>query len=78
MIITAYAATRDYLPERQEMEIPEGFLAKQLIARLGRLYPAGRDLLSTCKIAVNDRILLEDDTISENTTLSLFPPPGGG
>ncbi len=76
--ITAYAATRDYLPERQEMEIPDDFSVKELMDRLARLYPSGKELFKTCRIATSDRILREEDSLASFCELSLFPPSSGG
>ena len=60
------------------LRLPENSCVRDLVARLSEDYAALRDLLPSCRIAVNSTYVDEDERLSDGCKCALIPPVSGG
>ena len=61
-----------------QLEVPDGATIGMVKSTLERQYPQLRTHLDNVMILMNEQIVLEEDTVKDNSMISFLTPVGGG
>jgi MoaE-MoaD fusion protein len=74
-----FASLRERLGcERETIELPEQTDDRAVLSVIGERHPELRDLLTTCRLAVDHAFVRGAVTIREGAEVALIPPVSGG
>ncbi len=77
--LLAFGALSDHLGSRPlEMNFATGSRVSDLIARVGREYPAAQSQLPHCMTAVNREYVETEHVLADGDEVALLPPVSGG
>lgn len=76
--IVCFAGLRKYFGSEVSVLIESGATYSKVIDELKVLNPEANEVLSSCRIAVNEKFVPLDETINSENTLFLIPPSSGG
>jgi molybdopterin converting factor small subunit len=75
--IVCFAGLRKYFGNETSVFVESGNTYSKVIDELMLLKPEAKEILASSRIAVNEKFVSLNETISENT-LFLIPPSSGG
>ena len=76
--IVCFAGLRKYFGGEVSVFVDSGATYSKVIDELKTLNPEASEVLSNCRIAVNEKFVSLDETIKSENTLFLIPPSSGG
>jgi molybdopterin converting factor subunit 1 len=77
ILLFAHAATAAGHDE-VVIDIPDGVTVSACRRALADACPSLRDVLSTCAIAINRRVVSDDATVTAGDEVAVLPPVSGG
>lgn len=63
---------------RRALELPDGTTVAELMTRLAAETPALRDVLASCRAAVDEEFAVPTATLREGAVVAILPPVSGG
>lgn len=76
--IICFAGLRKYFGNETTVVLAPGSTYAHVIDELVAVKPEAKDVLSSCRIAVNEEFIQFDEEIKPTDTLFLIPPSSGG
>ncbi|WP_321342713.1 MoaD/ThiS family protein [uncultured Draconibacterium sp.] len=76
--IVCFAGLKKFFGDETSVEMDPEESYANLLEQLGELNPEAKEVLTSCRIAVNEEFVPLDETIKEQTTFYLIPPSSGG
>ena len=76
--IICFAGLRKYFGSESSVIIESGASYSKVIDELKVLNPEANEVLSSCRIAVNEKFVSLDETIKSENAVYLIPPSSGG
>jgi molybdopterin synthase sulfur carrier subunit len=76
--IICFAGLRKYFGNETTVEVEDGVSYSKVIDGLKGINPEAAEVLSGCRIAVNEEFVQLGDTMKSENTLFLIPPSSGG
>nr|WP_319267396.1 MoaD/ThiS family protein [uncultured Draconibacterium sp.] len=76
--IVCFAGLKKFFGDETSVEMDPEESYANLLEQLGELNPEAKEVLTSCRIAVNEEFVPLDETIKDQTTLYLIPPSSGG
>ena len=76
--IVCFAGLKKFFGDETSVEMDPEESYANLLEQLGELNPAAKEVLTSCRIAVNEEFVPLGETIKDQTTLYLIPPSSGG
>jgi len=76
--IITFGGLKKYFPSSSLLQIQQAVSIQQLIEQLISQQPEAQNILTTCQVAINEKIASRNDIIPENCKLALLPPFSGG
>ncbi|WP_319589924.1 MoaD/ThiS family protein [uncultured Draconibacterium sp.] len=76
--IVCFAGLKKFFGDETSVEMDPEESYANLLEQLGELNPEAKEVLTSCRIAVNEEFVSLGETIKEQTTLYLIPPSSGG
>ncbi|WP_319227531.1 MoaD/ThiS family protein [Draconibacterium orientale] len=76
--IVCFAGLKKFFGDETNIEVASEESYANLLEKLGDINPEAKEVLTSCRIAVNEEFVPLDETIKNQTTLFLIPPSSGG
>ena len=76
--IVCFAGLKKFFGDEINVEVAPEESYASLLEKLGELNPEAKEVLTSCRIAVNEEFVQLNETIKDQTTLFLIPPSSGG
>lgn len=76
--IICFAGLRKYFGSETTVLLERGATCARVIEELTSLHPEAKEVLTSCRIAVNEEFVPLNETIKSADTLFLIPPSSGG
>ena len=76
--IVCFAGLKKFFGDETSVEMDPEESYANLLEQLGELNPEAKEVLTSCRIAVNEEFVPLNETIKDQTTLYLIPPSSGG
>ncbi|QIA07936.1 MoaD/ThiS family protein [Draconibacterium halophilum] len=76
--IVCFAGLKKFFGDETSIEMAPEESYANLLEKLGELNPEAKEVLTSCRIAVNEKFVPLNETINDQTTLFLIPPSSGG
>ncbi len=76
--VTCFAGLRKYFGSGVSVKVESGAPWSDVLAELVRMNPDAEEVLSACRLAVNEEFISPKETIQSERTLILIPPSSGG
>ena len=76
--VMCFAGLRKYFGSGTTLSINSGAACSEVIDEMIRMKPEAGEVLSSCRIAVNEEFISPQDTIRPGMTLIMIPPSSGG
>jgi len=76
--IITFGGLKKYFPSSSLLQIQQSVSIQELLEQLISQQPEAQNLLTTCQVAINEKIASRNDIIPENCKLALLPPFSGG
>ena len=76
--IICFAGLRKYFGSETTVQVVSGASYSKVIDELKAMNPEATDVLSSCRIAVNEEFISLDEPIKSENTIFLIPPSSGG
>ncbi|WP_320113026.1 MoaD/ThiS family protein [Draconibacterium orientale] len=76
--IVCFAGLKKFFGDETSVEVAPKESYACLLEKLGELNPEAKEVLTSCRIAVNEEFVPLDETIKDQTSLFLIPPSSGG
>ena len=76
--IICFAGLRKYFGNETSVHVESGSAYSKVIEALKVLNPEASEVLSSCRIAVNEEFVRLDEPIKPEDTLFIIPPSSGG
>lgn len=76
--IVCFAGLRKYFGSETTVAVEAGATYSAVIDELKLVNPEAKDVLASCRIAVNEEFVQPDEKIEAVDTLFLIPPSSGG
>lgn len=76
--IVCFAGLKKFFGDETNVEVAPEANYNTVLDKLGELNPEAKEVLPSCRIAVNEKFVQLNETIEDQTTLFLIPPSSGG
>lgn len=76
--IICYAGVQKYFGRELTVEISENSNYKNVLEKLIAINTKAKDVLASCRIAVNQEFVSLNDNISKSANINIIPPSSGG
>jgi molybdopterin converting factor small subunit len=76
--IVCFAGLKKFFGDETNIEVAPEESYASLLEKLGELNPEAKEVITSCRIAVNEKFVPLDETVKDQTTLFLIPPSSGG
>jgi molybdopterin synthase sulfur carrier subunit len=76
--VMCFAGLRKYFGSGTTVSINSVAACSEVIDEMIRMKPEAGEVLSSCRIAVNEEFISPQDTIRPGMTLIMIPPSSGG
>lgn len=76
--VICFAGLRKYFGSGITVFVEPGASCSEIIDEMTRMTPNAGEVLTTCRIAVNEEFISPNEKIESETTLILIPPSSGG
>jgi sulfur-carrier protein len=76
--VTCFAGLRKYFGGEITVFVESGASFSEIIDEMIRMKPDAGEVLTTCRIAVNEEFISPKEKIKSERTLFLIPPSSGG
>jgi molybdopterin converting factor small subunit len=76
--IICFAGLRKYFGSEATVLVESGASYSKVIDELKAINPEATEILSSCRIAVNEDFISLDELLKSENTLFLIPPSSGG
>ena len=76
--IICFAGLRKYFGSETSVLVEPNSNYKKVIEELNKINPESAEILSSCRIAVNEEFVQFSETLKSEDTLFLIPPSSGG
>jgi molybdopterin synthase sulfur carrier subunit len=76
--VICFAGLRKFFGSGLRVSVESGAPWSEVIAELVRKKPDAKEVLSACRLAVNEEFISPEETIQSERTLILIPPSSGG
>ena len=76
--IICFAGLRKYFGSEVTVQVESGASYSKVIDELKAINPEAAEVLSSCRIAVNEEFISLDEPINTESIIFLIPPSSGG
>lgn len=76
--VVCFAGLRKYFGAEAEVQLAATATFKQILEELAKLNPAAKEVLESCRIAVDEKFVALDSPLNSTNTVFLIPPSSGG
>ncbi len=76
--VVCFAGLRKYFGSGITVSVESGASYSEIIDEMVRMKPDAEEVLTTCRIAVNEEFISPEETVKSERTLILIPPSSGG
>ncbi len=76
--VAVFANLKDYFQAELELDLPDGARAGDVARELERMEPEARELLESCRLAVDENFVDPDFGLKGDEEILVFPPSSGG
>ena len=77
--IKAFASVKEACRfDEKELTVSDGISVKEIILELEKCHPPLKEFKKTLLCAINEEYCRPDSRLSDEDTLAIFPPVGGG
>lgn len=76
--VVCFAGLRKYFGSEITVHVESGSTFSKVIDELILLKPEAKEVLTSCRIAVNEEFVLPHETVKSDNVLFLIPPSSGG
>ena len=76
--VVCFAGLRKYFGSEVEVELASDATFKNITEELARLNPEAKEVLNSCRIAVDEKFVSPDSQLNSTNTVFLIPPSSGG
>ncbi|MEI8115087.1 MAG: MoaD/ThiS family protein [Bacteroidia bacterium] len=76
--IICFAGLRKYFGSETTVHVESGISYSKVIDELKAINPEAAEVLSSCRIAVNEEFISLDEPINTESIIFLIPPSSGG
>ena len=76
--VTCFAGLRKYFGSGITVSVGSGAAYSAIIEEMIRMKPDAEEVLTACRMAVNEEFISPVETIQSERTLILIPPSSGG
>jgi sulfur-carrier protein len=76
--VVCFAGLRKYFGSGTTVRVEPGAPYADVIDEMIRMKPEAEEVLSTCRIAVNEKFISPKEKITSGRSLILIPPSSGG
>ena len=76
--VMCFAGLRKYFGNGTSVSVNSGAACSEVIDEMIRMKPEAGEVLSSCRIAVDEEFISPQETIRSGMTLIMIPPSSGG
>jgi len=76
--VRVFASLKDYFAPELTLDVPPDSQAQAVLLGLEEMNPVCRDLLRSCRLAVNEDFITGEHPLRENEEVAVLPPSSGG
>lgn len=76
--VVCFAGLRKYFGSEAEVRLKTEATFQNILEELAKLNPEAKEVLESCRIAVDEKFVSTDSPLNSVTTVFLIPPSSGG
>lgn len=76
--VICFAGLRKYFGSETTILVERGATYAKVVEELTSLHPEAKEVLTSCRIAVNEEFISPDETLKSAEIIFLIPPSSGG